>query len=154
MKRSAVSLTQQPKASPIDPKQNLYALRSCWAAACLHAVLREKLLGEILLSIDTSALPQTPEAQVVAELVKVANAFTSEGSEAVSLEGLITVWAIMNPAVVQHKTAQRKGILVELKPPSRVEQCALEGYTFVLNCINAVLAETGNVKVCSTTNQQ
>ena len=106
-----------------------------------------------MLSIDIGALPQTPETHVVTELVKVAAAFASEGSEAVSLEGLITAWASKNPAVLRHKTGRKKGIIMELKPPSRVEQCALEGYTFVLDCINAVLAETGNAKVCLTTQQ-
>ena len=105
------------------------------------------------MSIDIGALPQTPEAQVVTELVKITVAFASQGSEAISLEGLIRTWAVKNPAVLRHKTGHKKGIIMELKPPSRVEQCALEGYMFMLDCINAVLAETGNAKVCLTTQQ-
>ena len=124
---------------------------SCWAAATLQVVLRDSLFGSTLLSVDGAALANSAEAKVLQEVLKLAHAFATGDRTPLSIEPILVAWKALWPALFHYKAFERGGKTLLHKPKSRVEQCAMEGFLFLLNLVDTALADSGDFEVPFTT---
>ena len=100
--------------------------------------MRDPVFGEFILSLDSDALPQTADGNVVKQVINLALALATQHRGPLCLEELLAAWAQRQPEVHD---------VYSYHPFARIQLCALDASVFLLSCFEGALTEACDFKV-------